>query len=360
MNRSKFTVPLLVVLALSSVTKLSQAEEKTLSIGTWGGFYEKAQQQALFMPFTQKTGIKITTVPYNGGIEILKQNDVPDLVSMDEADALIACNEGLLISRDYRGMVAPAPNGGAIDKDFLPQTFSPCSVAQVTFSTVIAYNLEAFPQTKPQTISDFFDLDRFPGKRGLHKNPNAILEWALMARGVPNNQVYDLLSTQRGLRLALEKLNTIRQEIVWWDTPDEPAEMLMRGDIVMTSGYNGRIFAAQAQQAPVIILWDGQLIEFETWVITGKQDKQNPHAREFIRFATTAEAQARLTEYIPYGPTRRGAYERLGKHSEHNFHMADHLPTATHHLAGALFKDSEWLANTASLRQRAFDAWLAE
>jgi putative spermidine/putrescine transport system substrate-binding protein len=139
-----------------------------------------------------------------------------------------------------------------------------------------------------------------------------------------------------------------------------PADLLNRGEVVMSSAYNGRVFTAQAQRVPLIILWDGQLVEHETWVITGQAATPKPEAIEFIRFATTAAAQARLAEYIPYGPTRRSAFERIGKHPEHNLPMAAHLPTAPHHLIGALFKDSEWSANTASLRQRAFDNWLKE
>ena len=358
MKRFKLTVYLLAVQALLSFTGTSYADEQALSIGTWGGAYEKAQQQALFTPFTQKTGITITTVPYNGGIAILQQDDLPDLISMNEADALRACDEGLLAPRDYQAMAAPAASGQSLEADFLPQTFRPCSIAQITFSTVIAYNLDAFPETKPQTIRDFFDIARFPGKRGLRKQPHAVLEWALMARGVPTNQVYDLLSTERGLRLAIEKLDTIRDHIVWWETADEPADLLKRGVVTMASAYNGRIFSAQTKGVPLITLWDGQLVELETWVITGQDNTPNPNAQKFIRFATTAKAQARLSEYIPYGPTRRSAFERIGNHPEYNLPMAAHLPTAPHHLSSALFKDSEWSANTASLRQRAFDKWL--
>lgn len=356
MKRFNLKISLLTMLTTMALTVISHAEE--LSIGTWLGAYEKARQQALFTPFTQKTGIPITTVPYNGGIGILQQTNPPDLIGMNEDDALRACDKGLLAPRDYRAMVAPALFDQTLDEAFSPKTFRPCSIAQATFSTVIAYSLEAFPDTKPQTVSDFFDLERFPGKRGLRKHPDAIMEWALMARGVPTNQIYDLLSTQRGLRLALEKLETIRDHIVWWDLPDMPVGLLQRGNVVMTSAFNGRIFAAQAMRAPLIILWDGQLVELETWVITGQQNIPNLQASEFIRFATTAEAQARLAEHIPYGPTRRSAFERIGTHPKHNFSMADHLPTAPHHLAGALFKDSEWAANTASLRQRVFDEWL--
>ena len=37
---------------------------------------------------------------------------------------------------------------------------------------------------QPSTIADFWNVDKFPGRRGLRKVPRVNLEWALMADGV--------------------------------------------------------------------------------------------------------------------------------------------------------------------------------
>ena len=92
----------------------------------------------------------------------------------------------------------------------------PCSIVQLSFSTVIAFNPGAFPAVKPSRIADFFDIEGFPGKRGLRCAPVAMLEWALLAYRIPYSQVYDLLSTDRGLDLAFRNLDRIRPHIVWW------------------------------------------------------------------------------------------------------------------------------------------------
>ena len=50
--------------------------------------------------------------------------------------------------------------------------------------------------------ADFFDLERFPGKRGLPKGARRNLEWALMADGVELNNIYQTLESghERALR----------------------------------------------------------------------------------------------------------------------------------------------------------------
>ena len=66
--------------------------------------------------------------------------------------------------------------------------------------------------------ADFFDAEKFPGKRGLKKAPKALLEMALMGDGVPADQVYEALATPEGLDRAFAKLDTIKRDVVWWES----------------------------------------------------------------------------------------------------------------------------------------------
>ena len=54
----------------------------------------------------------------------------------------------------------------------------------IVYSTIIAYDTTKL-NPGPTTIADLFDLQKFPGKRALQKNPFVNLEWALIADGVP-------------------------------------------------------------------------------------------------------------------------------------------------------------------------------
>ena len=351
---------LLCGVALALLVSSAVADEQpSITISTWGGAYQAAQQQALFAPFEAQTGIKINTQLQQGGLDMLTGDNVPDLVDMEEADGQLACEKGLLHKMDFVPVVAPEKAGLSVKDDFLPKAFLPCGVAHMTFATLVAFNTNAFQDEKPSTIKDFFDLKRFPGKRGLRKNSGTILEWALMADGVPISQVYDLLSTERGLRLAFRRLESLRGNIVWWDKPEEPGQLLSEGKVTMSSGYNGRFFDDQISNKAITLLWDGQIIDRSIWVIPAAIKKPDPALTQFIRFATQPKQMARLAERIPYGPSRSSALKYIGNHPVEGTLMMHHLPTNPNHLKRSLFRDTGWYAKTDTLRSQAFDRWLS-
>jgi putative spermidine/putrescine transport system substrate-binding protein len=333
-----------------------------LTVLTWGGAYEASQRAAYFEPFERATGIDVRIDRYDGGIEGLRAQaegggpgwDVVDLVA---ADARAACRAGLLAPLEP-GRLEPAPDGTPVLEDFDDGAFTGCAVAQLTFSTVIAFDVRAFPGEKPRTVADFFDVERFPGRRALRCAPVALLEWALLAYGVPPAQVYDLLSTERGLDLAFRQLDVVRPHLVWWRGGDEPARMLAGGEVAMASGYNGRFFHAQViESAPIAIIWDGQLVDHATWAIP--RNAPSPRrAMRFIRFATHPERMADQAMRISYAPTRASARRRVGLHVEAGVDMSDHLPTSGSRMGRAIREDSVWYARTEALRARRFAQWL--
>lgn len=340
------------------------ADDRVLTVATWGGAYEASQRAAYFEPFTEQTGIEVRTVAYDGGVQPLRDHLAGDSVSWDvidmiQSDAYTACDEGLL-AMIPPGLLAPAPDGTPAAEDFSEGAIDPCFITQLVFSTVIAYDDRAFPGVKPRRVEDFFDLEKFPGKRALRRAPVGLLEWALLSLSVPAEQLYDLLSTRRGLELAFRRLDRIRPEIVWWTNGEEPVTLLAEGDVAMASGYNGRFFQAQVLEgAPISVIWDGQLVGYNSWAIpagTGQRDL----AEQFIAFATRTENMADQANRISYGPARESARRRVGLHVEAGVPMQAHMPTAPNHLAQAVFRDHRWYSQTASLREQWFRQWLEE
>ena len=150
-----------------------------------------------------------------------------------------------------------------------------CAVANIVWSTIIAYDSSKIANG-PKTIADFFDTAKFPGKRGLRKNPKANLEMALMADGVPAADVYKVLGTAEGVDRAFAKLDSIKGDVVWWEAGAQPPQLLADGEVAMTTAYNGRIFNAVAGEGkPFEIVWDGQVWDLDLWVIPkGSKNKE--------------------------------------------------------------------------------------
>jgi len=344
---------------LVAVPAVVAQEPEALTVVTWGGAYEAAQKTAVFVPFTEATGIPVEVKRYSGAIGSLRKRaeaESWDVIDMLEADAITGCEDGLLRKLRHDEILGGLDR--AVRRDFAPTRLRPCSLPQNVFATVMAYDDRAYPGLKPTRIEDFFDVEEFPGKRAIHRSPDVILEWALMAEGVPAAQVYDLLSTDRGLRLALRRLEALRGHIVWWEDAGAPARLLEKGEVAMASGYNGRFFAAaQDRGAPVSVIWDGRLIGTDVWAMPVTTDRPEA-ARAFLEFAARPEVMAGLAARIPYGPARKSAMEWIGLHPESGVPMRDHLPNAPQHGARMLVRDSVWYSHTEAIRERRFEAWL--
>ena len=336
----------------------THAAAEDLTIVTWGGAYEGAQRKAVIGPFADETGLAIEVAVYDGTWTALAERGPVegwDVIDMLADQARVACARGLLLPIEPDTLFS----SGALE-DFTPYEPDRCAVPQNAYARVMAFDDRAFAGIKPTRIEDFFDTTRFPGPRAIQRSPDGILEWALLAEGVPPEQVYGLLSTDRGLRLAFRRLEAIREDIVWWQDPAEPAEMLSNGTAVMAAGFNGRFFdVTQRDGAPIDIVWDGRIIGIEVWAISATTDVPDA-ARAFVVHAATPTSMARLATQIPYGPTRRSAFNRIGINPDTGVPMRAYLPNAPQHGGRALVRDSSWYANTEELRQRRFRKWLDE
>jgi putative spermidine/putrescine transport system substrate-binding protein len=352
-------------------TAAAPAEKKEfagreLSVVSWGGAYTKSQVEAYHKPFMAGTGATIKSIDYNGGIAEMKTQveggtQFWDVVDMEVADAVRACDEGLLEKIDP-AMLPPGDDGVSAAEDFVPGAITPCAVTSIVFSHIVAFNAEKFPADKqPSKLADFFDVANFPGKRGLRKtSPKINMEMALRADGVPADQVYATLATKEGQDRAFKKLTSIRKDVVWWEPGSQPPQLLADGEVTMTTAYNGRIFdAAVTNKKPFKIIWDGQIQEHDVFgVLKGAKNKDV--AMEFVRFATMSKQLAEQARFIAYGPARRSSMPLVGVHFEAGIDMKPHMPNAPENETSAMQIDAAWWSERQEELNQRWASWLAK
>lgn len=335
---------------------------RAITVATWGGPYQHSQEKAFFEPFTKETGIDINIERYDGGLVELRRQVANgeikwNLIDMTMADNRAACRQGLLEPIDH-AILLPAPDGTPAEQDFIDGALTECTVSPIVYAMVVAYNRDAFPGNRPTRIEDLFDLERFPGMRSLQRVPEANLEWALRSYGVPREDIYQLLSTERGLRLAFRRLDDIRGHVHWWTSVNTPLELLVNGDASMVSVYNGRAFdAAVIHGHPVEIIWDAQIYELGAWGVP-KGTRNLDDVLAFVRFATGTRPLAEQTRYIPYGPARRSSMKLVSTHAQTGVDIHSHLPTNPLHFGTAIQKDTEWYASLYDRIKVRFETWL--
>ena len=341
----------------------AESGSRSITVVSWGGSYARACVLGYHEAFTAETGIEVKMEDYNGGLaQIRAQVEAGsvhwDVVDLGVADAVTGCDEGVLELIDT-SLLPPGPNGELPADDFLPETNTECGVGTLLYSTIYAYNPETLRGPAPTTIEDFFDLEGFPGRRGMRRVPDVNLEFALLADGVPNEQVYEVLSTQEGLDRAFRKLDTIKDQVVWWEAGAQPPQLLADGEVAMSTAYNGRIFNAQVlENQPFVIVWDGQVLDRGQLVAVGDTPRLEDSLR-FLRYAARAEAMAGVGRYIAYSPARRSGQALIDRHAETGTEMWPHMPTNPENMQSFVIADWEWWADHGGEMQERFSAWLA-
>ncbi|MXZ43408.1 MAG: ABC transporter substrate-binding protein [Gammaproteobacteria bacterium] len=346
--------------ALVSANVFAEGE---LTIVSWGGSYAKASIDGIFKPFEEATGIKVNVEDYNGGLaqirgQVESGNVHWDVVDVESQDDLIGCDEGLLEYLDDLEL-PDAPDGTSAEEDFFEDANSECGLGNIVWATVIAYNSSTYEEDPPSTMADFFDLEKYPGKRGMRRTPEVNFEFALMADGVPPEEVYDLLSTDEGIDRAFKKLDTIKDSIIFWETGAQPPQLLADKEVAITTAYNGRIFnAINTEKQPFVIVWDSHIRDYGQWVIVaGAPNLDN--AKKFLQFAARSTSMAGVSNRISYGPLRHSAWGLVDKHVDTNIDMRPHMPTAPENSKNYLDNNAEWWAEHRDDLFERFGVWLS-
>jgi putative spermidine/putrescine transport system substrate-binding protein len=340
--------------------------ETTMVVVSWGGAYTKSQQRAYHEPYmAANPGITIVNddSASEGASKLRAQveagNVTWDLLDAEAPNSITLCDEGLVEEIDFDKDLAPAPDGTLASVDFGKAIISPCFIPQIAYSTTLGYRSDIF-EVGPTKMADVFDLKKFPGKRALEKRPDPNMEWALIADGVPVEDVYKVLSTEAGVKRAFAKLDTIKDQVIWWTKGAQPMQLLADGEVAFGSSYNGRLFEAiEVNKQPIKMLWDAQAIQLDGWVVP-KDAPNKAEVMKYLRWATDTQRLADQAKYISYGPLRASSAPMVGKHADLGIDMGPHMPTAPANVKGALWYDFEWWADNKDDMAERFESWLAK
>jgi len=339
---------LLAAVALLAAS-ISCAAAHDLTIVSRGPGSIEPLRKVFVQPFVGATNIAVRQEDRDDGIEALESrlkapDNEWDLVELRADELAAACADGLLEKLDFSAI------GG---KDhYLPQGVSDCGVGATVSNIVLAWDRDKFSATP--TWADFWDVAKYPGKRGLYRGPRGNLEIALIADGVAAADVYRVLGTAEGVERAFHKLDQLKPYLVWWQAGAEAERILSSGDVLMTSAPSDRItVAARTGPRNFGMQWTASLSDVQSWAII----RSSPNLRQaiqFLYFAGTAAIEGRLLDVAGASGLAKNANDLLPPD------LAAISPTNPANLGAAIrFDGGFWRENLAKLGQR-FDAWLAQ
>ena len=327
---------------------------ETLTVTSWGGSYSMSQRKAYYEPFMKETGNVILEDEWAGELSAIRaqietNNYKWDVIDIETGPVIQGCDEGIFESLDQDKL-------GLTEDDFIDGGLLECALGTITWATVLAYRTDVYStDAGPKNWADFFDAAKFPGKRSLYKpSPSHNFVITLLADGVAAADVFNVLKSDGGAEQAFAKLDTIKGDMIWWETGAMAPQLLADKEVVMASGWNGRFYGAVVDDnQPFHLVWDGQVYDFGYFAIP----KDNPKmelAYEFLRFAGRPERQGDQTNYISYGNARKGT------ESFANPDILPHLPTYPPNLVNAVKMDANWWADEGEDLTQRWNVWLAK
>jgi putative spermidine/putrescine transport system substrate-binding protein len=286
-------------LATPFVSSSSRADQSLVFVG-FGGSYQKGQSKALFEPFEKETGIKIiqregidlakvkAQLQSGGGVEW-------DLAGIVDRQRYAAVNDGLLMPLDYDVI-----NAQDIPKNLVTEY----AVGAIITGWALCYDKTAFPAGGPQSWADFWSTSKFQGPRGMWNGAPQQLEFALIADGVPKDQLYPL-----DVERAFKSLSRIKSSVkVWWDNTSQTGVLFKSGEIVASPWTRGADSARAGE--PISFTYNEACMSYEAWVVP-KGAKSAVNSMKFINWALDPKRQADLTKYTSFGPTNPKAMQHV-------------------------------------------------
>lgn len=318
----------------------ASAQAGSLTFVTWGGSYREAVEKAVIEPFTAETGIKVNVID-TPDLAKVKAQVMTGNVQWDVFDA----PGGLGTSGSKEGYWEPL-DPALFDAGDLSIPAADDLVPFYTFAGGIAWDPAKYGDGKhPTNFAEYFDHEKFPGRRTFRDRPSETLEAALLADGVPPAELYPL-----DIDRAFNKLETIKPYVASWvaATP-QTITLLQTGEVDFSYTYSARVRATHKDGAGLAFSFDQTLNGLEYLaVVKGAPNKEN--AFKFVSFALRPESQAALMEALGYNPISKKALPMLSEETR------KWLPDMNNP-NNVLVNDVWWADNFATVSRR-FKEWV--
>lgn len=295
MVRMKAVVSALAVAAtLAAPPVLAQSTEVIMQDP--GGGYGEALRKVMYDPFTAETGITVVTVQEaRSGPRIKAQVEAGktewDLTFIFDQETKLL-GDCCLADIDYSMMSEEANKTLAAMPDNLKRQKG---VALQVIGVGLVYNKDVYSgDPKPASWADFWDVEKFPGKRCLPAWPRFVMEAALMADGVAKDQLYPL-----DMDRALKKIAEIKPHVSkWWTTSAQPPQLLLDGEADMCMAYTGSTSKLALEGAPIEVEWNQGFVYYDFFSIP-KDAPNYENAMKLLSWRLEPARAAELTSNFP-------------------------------------------------------------
>ncbi len=277
------------------------AAEGELVVVNWGGDAIPLMDKAWAQPFEAATGVDVTidgSGPTEGSMKEQFDSGAVrwDVCDAEAGSAINLGRQGIMETIDYN----------VVDENRIEPGFAfEYGAGNYFFSYVNAYDATMFGDNPPKNWVDFWDVEKFPGKRALYKWMNGVLEAALLADGVPVEELYPI-----DVDRAFAKIEQLKPHIAsFWGSGSEIQQMLREREVSMGMIWNTRAtLVRQDTNGEIDWSFDNALYFPSTWAVIKGNPAGRDTAMQFIASCQNPESQVELLIAYGTGPANPAAH----------------------------------------------------
>lgn len=245
----------------------------------------------------EATGITMSDTDYGAKMQLAARTGNVDF------DVALGVGSDIFALTENTGIYAPidtarwdaATLAGMQEAGLLAERYA---VSQDT-AALLVYG-DALKDSPPQSWADFFDVEAFPGNRGMASAGLGVpinFEYALVASGTDPSALYPL-----DIDKAIDTLDPISDNIVLWDNAPKGIQDLVNGDTVMTWSYAPAALGALKAGQPIHLAAPmGTAVTRQLGVVMAEAPNGEDEAQDFLAWWFKPENQKKYTEMTNYG-----------------------------------------------------------
>ncbi len=328
-------------------SRAAQAAERPVTYFSYGGAWKQAIMGAFAEPFTKKTGIPVQfQEPYSfaklRAMHEAKAQQI-DIAGVNGMDVYIAARLKMITPIDW----------SVVDKSALdPQQLHHTDVIGCSSQSMnVCYSRKKWPGGQhPNSWADFWNVEKFPGRRSLRRDALWTIEAAMKADGVKDDAFYPL-----DVERAFRSLDRIKPHIkTWWSDNSQAQQLMEQEEVDLIYMTNGR--ATQSildHKAPFEMIWNEAIYagHAEGWIVpVGCPNPQG--GMKFLDVIGRPEYQAVFARLLYYAPQNPRAIDLLEPA------LAKLMPSHPDNEKLAHTINYRWWADNNARVQRRFEQWV--
>jgi putative spermidine/putrescine transport system substrate-binding protein len=293
--------------AALSLPGLAFAQDKSLKVGVYGGYFKKSFDKHIFPAFTKATGIAVESVAEPTGEAWLVQLEQAAKAGQAPADVSMISQVAMLKGQSTK-LWAPLdmkkiPNSSNLMERFINKypDGGIAGVGAVSWYITLVTNTNVYPKapTSWTALWDPANKDKL-GLLALVSNSFLLEVTAKTFFGGTN-----VLSTEDGLLRVFKKLAELKPNVrLWYRDEAQFEQALKSGEIPMGQYYHDVTGLAAAEKHPVRSTFpkEGGILDSGCWAVS-RASKKAELAHIFINYMSQPAVQSLMSREVGTSPT---------------------------------------------------------